>query len=160
MYRPSTGIRNQWKAEEVVIAFDAASGKTIWEYRYPTSLDTMNFSRTWAQFAQSLFGLGPLRARVADQVFQKPSDLRLEVGLPGRWQTAGGIGCPDRQSPNDRRKRCERHCKQHQPAQVPHGGPLEKPAHQGRHTRQCTAFSTYISIGWLPGQRNADLFGA
>src|SRR5438552_9659273 len=45
MYRPSTGIRNAWKAEEIVIAFDAASGKTIWEYRLPTSLDTMNFSR-------------------------------------------------------------------------------------------------------------------
>lgn len=45
MYRPSTGVRNSWKPEEVVIALDAASGKTIWEYRYPTSLDTMNFSR-------------------------------------------------------------------------------------------------------------------
>jgi outer membrane protein assembly factor BamB len=45
MYRPSTGIRNKWNPEEVVIAFDAATGKTIWEYRYPTSLETMNFSR-------------------------------------------------------------------------------------------------------------------
>ena len=33
MYRPSTGVRNTWKEEEVVIALDAASGKTIWEYR-------------------------------------------------------------------------------------------------------------------------------
>jgi len=45
MYRPSTGVRNSWKAEEVVVALDATTGKTIWEYRYPTSLDTMNFSR-------------------------------------------------------------------------------------------------------------------
>jgi outer membrane protein assembly factor BamB len=45
MYRPPTGIRNKWKDEEVVVALDAASGKTIWEYRYPASLDTMNFSR-------------------------------------------------------------------------------------------------------------------
>src|SRR5262245_27852898 len=45
MYRPSTGVRNSWKPEEVVVALDAASGKTIWEYRYPTTLETMNFSR-------------------------------------------------------------------------------------------------------------------
>jgi outer membrane protein assembly factor BamB len=45
MYRPSTGVRNQWKPEEVVIALDAATGKTLWEYRYPSTLETMNFSR-------------------------------------------------------------------------------------------------------------------
>lgn len=45
MYRPSTGVRNSWKPEEFVVAIDAATGKTIWEYRYTTSLDTMNFSR-------------------------------------------------------------------------------------------------------------------
>src|SRR5262252_2654232 len=45
MYRPSTGVRNSWKAEEVVVALEAATGKTLWEYRYPTSLETMNFSR-------------------------------------------------------------------------------------------------------------------
>ena len=45
MYRPPTGVRNRWNAEEVVVALDAGSGKTIWEYRFPSSLDTMNFSR-------------------------------------------------------------------------------------------------------------------
>jgi outer membrane protein assembly factor BamB len=45
MYRPSTGVRNSWKAEEVVVALEAVTGKTIWEYRYPMSLETMNFSR-------------------------------------------------------------------------------------------------------------------
>ena len=45
MYRASTGVRNSWKAEEVVVALEAATGKPIWEYRYPTSLETMNFSR-------------------------------------------------------------------------------------------------------------------
>jgi len=45
MYRPSTGVRNSWKPEEVVVAMDAVSGKTLWEYRFPTTLETMNFSR-------------------------------------------------------------------------------------------------------------------
>jgi len=45
MYRPPTGVKNRWNAEEVVVALDAASGSTIWEHRYPSSLETMNFSR-------------------------------------------------------------------------------------------------------------------
>src|SRR5262249_35010540 len=45
MYRPPTGVRNSWKAEEVVTALDATTGSTIWEYRFATSLETMNFSR-------------------------------------------------------------------------------------------------------------------
>jgi outer membrane protein assembly factor BamB len=45
MYRPITGVRNQWKAEEVVVALDATTGRTMWEHRFPTSLETMNFSR-------------------------------------------------------------------------------------------------------------------
>lgn len=45
MYRPPTGVKNRWNGEEVVIALDAASGKTIWEYRFPSSLETMNFSQ-------------------------------------------------------------------------------------------------------------------
>jgi outer membrane protein assembly factor BamB len=45
MYRPSTGTRNQWAAEEVVVSLDASTGRTLWEHRYPSSLDTMDFSR-------------------------------------------------------------------------------------------------------------------
>src|SRR5688572_4632803 len=45
MYRPSSGARNKWAAEEVVVALDAATGKTVWEHRFPSSLDTMDFSR-------------------------------------------------------------------------------------------------------------------
>jgi outer membrane protein assembly factor BamB len=69
MYRPSTGIRNSWKAEEVVIAFDAASGKTIWEYRYPTSLDTMNFSRGAGPHATPLIAGDRLFAASTDKQF-------------------------------------------------------------------------------------------
>jgi len=69
MYRPSTGIRNTWKAEEVVIAFDAASGKTIWEYRYPTSLDTMNFSRGAGPHSTPLIAGNRLFAASTDKQF-------------------------------------------------------------------------------------------
>lgn len=69
MYRPTTGIRNTWKAEEVVIAFDAASGKTIWEYRYPASLDTMNFSRGAGPHSTPLIAGNRLFAAATDKQF-------------------------------------------------------------------------------------------
>jgi outer membrane protein assembly factor BamB len=69
MYRASTGIRNTWKAEEVVIAFEAASGKTIWEYRYPTSLETMNFSRGAGPHSTPLIAGNRLFAASTDKQF-------------------------------------------------------------------------------------------
>lgn len=69
MYRPSTGVRNKWKAEEVIIALDAASGKTIWEYRYPTSLDTMNFSRGAGPHSTPLIAGNRLFAASTDKQF-------------------------------------------------------------------------------------------
>ena len=69
MYRPSTGVRNSWKAEEIVIALDAASGKTIWEYRYPTSLDTMNFSRGAGPHSTALLVGNRLFAASTDKQF-------------------------------------------------------------------------------------------
>ena len=40
MYRPSgAGESGRWKEEEVVIALDALTGQTIWEHRYPASLE-------------------------------------------------------------------------------------------------------------------------
>ena len=69
MYRPSTGIRNNWKPEEVVIALEAASGKTIWEYRYPTSLDTMNFSRGAGPHSTPLISGNRLFAASTDKQF-------------------------------------------------------------------------------------------
>ena len=69
MYRPTTGIRNTWKAEEVIIALDAASGKTIWEYRYPTSLETMNFSRGAGPHSTPLISGNRLFAASTDKQF-------------------------------------------------------------------------------------------
>ncbi|HSB11497.1 MAG TPA: PQQ-binding-like beta-propeller repeat protein [Blastocatellia bacterium] len=69
MYRPPTGIRNKWKDEEVVIALDAASGKTIWEYRYPASLDTMNFSRGAGPHSTPLIAGSRLFAAATDKQF-------------------------------------------------------------------------------------------
>jgi len=69
MYRPSTGIRNKWKDEEVVVALDAASGKTAWEYRYPASLDTMNFSRGAGPHSTPLIAGNRLFAASTDKQF-------------------------------------------------------------------------------------------
>jgi outer membrane protein assembly factor BamB len=45
MYRVGNGRTKQgpWEAEELVIALDATTGKTIWEYRYPSKLEDFNF---------------------------------------------------------------------------------------------------------------------
>ena len=69
MYRPTTGVRNNWKAEEVIVALDAASGKTIWEYRYPTSLETMNFSRGAGPHSTPLIAGNRLFAASTDKQF-------------------------------------------------------------------------------------------
>jgi outer membrane protein assembly factor BamB len=45
MYRPSSGVRGKWLAEEAIVSLDASSGKTVWEHRFPSSLETMDFSR-------------------------------------------------------------------------------------------------------------------
>jgi outer membrane protein assembly factor BamB len=44
-YRPLTGVKGTHAEQEVVVALDARTGKTLWEHRYPASLATMNFSR-------------------------------------------------------------------------------------------------------------------
>jgi outer membrane protein assembly factor BamB len=69
MYRHPTGVRNTWKDEEVVIALDPASGKTIWEYRYPASLVTMNFSRGAGPHATPLIVGNRLFAAATDKQF-------------------------------------------------------------------------------------------
>lgn len=42
MYRPLTNENGRWSDEEVVIALDAPTGRTIWEHRYPSSLQGMD----------------------------------------------------------------------------------------------------------------------
>ena len=45
MYRPLGLLSLLWHSEEeVVAALDAATGKTIWEFRYPSSTDGIDFS--------------------------------------------------------------------------------------------------------------------
>jgi len=69
MYRPSTGVRSKWKDEEVVVALDSTTGKTIWEYRYPSSLDTMNFSRGAGPHSTPLIAGNRLFAVSTDKQF-------------------------------------------------------------------------------------------
>lgn len=43
LYRPVTlGQPRSWQAEEVVIAMDAATGKTLWEHKYPSKLEDIS----------------------------------------------------------------------------------------------------------------------
>jgi outer membrane protein assembly factor BamB len=69
MYRPATGTRGRWAAEEVVIALDARSGKTIWEHRFPASLETMDFSRGAGPHATPLIAGDRLFAASSDKQF-------------------------------------------------------------------------------------------
>jgi len=69
MYRPVSGVRNSWKGEEVVVALDPASGKTIWEYKFPASLETMNFSRGAGPHATPLVVGNRLFAAATDKQF-------------------------------------------------------------------------------------------
>jgi outer membrane protein assembly factor BamB len=68
-YRPSAGGKGRFAAEEVVIALDAATGRTLWEHRYPASLDTMDFSR----------GAGPHTTPrlIGDRVFAAGTNKQL-----------------------------------------------------------------------------------
>jgi outer membrane protein assembly factor BamB len=45
LYRVGNGRAKQgpWEAEEFVIALDARTGDTLWEYRYPSKLEDFNF---------------------------------------------------------------------------------------------------------------------
>jgi outer membrane protein assembly factor BamB len=69
MYRPPSGARNTWLPEEVIISLDAATGNTIWEHRFPASLETMNFSRGAGPHATPLI--------VGNRVFAAASDKQF-----------------------------------------------------------------------------------
>src|SRR5688572_2127895 len=45
MYRAGNGRAKQgpWDAEETVVAMDAATGKTLWEHKYPSRREDFNF---------------------------------------------------------------------------------------------------------------------
>ena len=44
MYRPVSASPGRLSQEEVVVALDAATGKALWEHRYPSPTDGMNLS--------------------------------------------------------------------------------------------------------------------
>ena len=44
MYRPAAPARGRFAQEEIVAALDAASGKTIWEYKYASPTSGVDFS--------------------------------------------------------------------------------------------------------------------
>ncbi len=69
MYRQPTGEPNRWNAEEVVVALDAASGRTIWEYRFPLSMETLNFRSGAGPHATPLV--------VEDRVFAAATDKQF-----------------------------------------------------------------------------------
>ena len=43
MYRPLGASEGNWIQEEVVIALEAGSGRTLWEHKYPSPTDGLNF---------------------------------------------------------------------------------------------------------------------
>jgi hypothetical protein len=69
MYRAGNGRARQgpWDAEEAVVALDAASGKTLWEHRYPSRVEDFSF------------GAGPHSTPlvVGDRVFTVGTNLQL-----------------------------------------------------------------------------------
>lgn len=69
MYREPTGKPDVWAKEEIVVALDVESGNTIWEYRFPVSLETMNFS----------YGAGPHATPliVGQRLFAASSDKQF-----------------------------------------------------------------------------------
>ncbi len=44
LYRPASAARGRFAQEEAVIALDAATGKTIWEHKYPSATDGVNYT--------------------------------------------------------------------------------------------------------------------
>lgn len=69
MYRAPTGEPDHWAEEEVIIALDAASGRTVWEHRVPSSLETMNFSYGAGPHVTPLIVGGRLFAATSDKQF-------------------------------------------------------------------------------------------
>lgn len=69
MYRPPATFPDEWADEEIIIALDASSGETVWEYRFRSSLETMNFS----------YGAGPHATPlvVDDRLFAASTDKQL-----------------------------------------------------------------------------------
>jgi outer membrane protein assembly factor BamB len=69
MYRVGEPRRGPWNTEEIVVAMDAASGKTLWEYKYPSRL--ADFSRGAGPHATPLI--------VGDRLFTSGTNLQFHA---------------------------------------------------------------------------------
>jgi outer membrane protein assembly factor BamB len=106
MYRAGDGRAKSgpWKEEETVVALDAGTGETIWEYRYPSKLQDFNFGAgphsTPLVVGDRLFTIGTNKELFA---FDKRTgkvlwshDLVEEYGAPSlliRPTVKAGYGC-------------------------------------------------------------------
>jgi outer membrane protein assembly factor BamB len=106
MYRAGDGRAKSgpWKEEETVVALDARTGETIWEYRYPSKLQDFNFGAgphsTPLVVGDRLFTIGTNKELFA---FDKRTgkvlwshDLVEEYGAPSlliRPMVKAGYGC-------------------------------------------------------------------
>jgi outer membrane protein assembly factor BamB len=106
MYRVGNGRAKQgpWEAEEIVVALDAGTGETLWEFRYPSKREDFNFGAgphsTPILVGDRLFTIGTNKQLHA---FDKRTgkvlwshDLVKEFGAPSlliRPVVKAGYGC-------------------------------------------------------------------
>jgi outer membrane protein assembly factor BamB len=69
MYRVGEPRRGPWQAEEIVVCMDAATGKTLWEYKYPSRI--ADFSRGAGPHATPLI--------VGDRLFTSGTNLQFHA---------------------------------------------------------------------------------
>jgi outer membrane protein assembly factor BamB len=69
MYRVGEPRRGPWNAEEIVVSMDAATGKTLWEYKYPSRI--ADFSRGAGPHATPLI--------VGDRIFTAGTNLQFHA---------------------------------------------------------------------------------
>jgi outer membrane protein assembly factor BamB len=69
MYRVGEPRRGPWNTEEIVVCLDAATGKTLWEYKYPSRI--ADFSRGAGPHATPLI--------VGDRLFTSGTNLQFHA---------------------------------------------------------------------------------
>ena len=69
MYRVGEPRRGPWNAEEIVVSMDATTGKTLWEYKYPSRI--ADFSRGAGPHATPLI--------VGDRLFTAGTNLQFHA---------------------------------------------------------------------------------
>jgi outer membrane protein assembly factor BamB len=69
MYRVGEPRRGPWQTEEIVVSMDAATGKTLWEYKYPSRI--ADFSRGAGPHATPLIA--------GDRLFTSGTNMQLHA---------------------------------------------------------------------------------